>query len=666
MQKAHELRDRLRYAVFHGGGGQRYQVRELLGEGGQGWVFKAAQEDAGAPFVVVKVLRPDLARSDAFARFEREAVVLRAMSSGPAPHPNIVRFFDHGRAQVKGPEGAVEVSYLVLEYVDGPPLSRVLAAHGGFGLPVARVRRILRQVARALGDLHAQSIVHRDLKPSNILLSNREASEIAKVTDFGLVKVVDGSTSQTVTVAGASAGYAPPEQYEVGNRRVCPQTDVFSFGAILFEALSGCEAFPVSPGDTALRMVARMIGSDRPTLTRVSATLPRELRDRPDVTAALDREIARATDGDPSRRHATIAELWAAIEPLLRSVTGTVSGAKSPDAPGSLPPSGPSASGPSAADPPRASAPDARPSRPSTPAPTSRLIGKPMTGERLRGATFTKDGRGLVAVGAYGLYNFTKGVWSALRTPRGLDGASVRGLARLHGGELLLHGDGCAVTMTADGRSTSIDPAAGDAVWLGALVEERGLVLVGERRSRAVGVIAILPAGGAPSVRDVEGTTRLHGVARLDAGVLLVCGTHGALLAIDGAETQEIVWGRTGHLYAAATARDGGAHVVGSGGHALSIAPPHPSLRGVAPPATLEAVQTTRDLTAVIVDASGNAVAAGAQGRLLLRRAGTWSRLTVDVTAESFVAVAAPSGERRLGEVIALAEDGAVVEVALA
>ncbi len=289
-----------------------------------------------------------------------------------------------------------------------------------------------------------------------------------------------------------------------------------------------------------------------------------------------------------------------------------------------------------------------------------------MTGERLRAGTFTKDGRGLVAVGAYGLYNFTNGVWSALRSPRGVDAPSVRGLARLPGGELLLYGDGCAVTLRGDGRSASIDPAAGDATWLGAVADERGVLLVGERRSRPAGVVALLPEGGRPAVRDIDGTTRLHGVARLDAGAVLVCGAHGALLAIDGDEVVEIVWGRTGHLYAATAAQDGGAYVVGSGGHAISITPPHPSLRGVAPPATLEAVQTTRDLTTVIVDASGTAVAAGAQGRLLVRRAGTWSRVNVDATTGGLIAIAAPPRARRLAEVIALADDGAVVEVALA
>lgn len=651
MPSFHELRDRLRHAVFNGTSGQRYQVRELLGEGGQGWVFKASQDDAGAPFVVIKVLRPDLATGEAFARFEREAIVLRALSSGPSPNPHIVRFFEHGRAQVRGPQGPVEVSYLVLEYVDGQPLSRVLAAHGGFGLPVARVRRILRQVARALGELHGQNIVHRDLKPSNILLASREANEIAKVTDFGLVKVVDGPFNQTVTVAGASAGYAPPEQYEVGNRRVGPHTDVFSFGAILFEALSGCEAFPVAPGDTPLRMVARMLGDDRPSLARVSATIARELRDRPEVTAALDREIARATDGDPARRHASIAELWDAVDPLLRAVTGIANRPSEPS-PSSLPEAGASASS--------APAP-----RPSSAGPGSRVIGKPMTGERLRGAAFSEDGRSVVAVGAYGLYHFANGVWTALRAPRGMSTASVRGLARLPGGDLLLYGDGCAVTMAPDGQHTSFDPGSGDVVWYGAHVDPSGIVLVGERKSRPMGAVAVQPAADRAGrrVRFVEGTVRLHAAARLDAGVTLLCGTHGALHVLDGDEVLEVPWGRTGHLYAAAAARDGGAFVVGSGGHALSIAPPHPSLRGVAPPATLEAVQTTRDLTAVIVTSWAAAIAAGAQGRLLVRQAGTWSRVAVDAS-QDLVAVAERPGARR--EVVAIADDGAVIEVALA
>ena len=669
MPAHHELLDRLRFAVFTGAGGARYKVLELLGEGGQGWVFKASQDDAPpsphdgapgesasrgadrAPFVVVKILRPDVATTDVLARFEREATVLRAISSGPSPHPHIVRFHEHGRATVRGATGPFEVPYLILEYVDGPTLARVLAAHGGFGLPVARVRRILRQVARALEDLHAQGVVHRDLKPSNILLSQPgSGAEIAKVTDFGIVKVAD-ATHQTITIAGASAGYAPPEQYEVGNRRVTPRTDVFSFGAILFEALSGCEAFPVSPGDTALRTVARMLGGDRPSLAKVSATIPRELRDKTDLTLALDREIARATDGDPDRRHTSIDELWNAIEPLLRAAATSATASRPPDAPPSVPASAPT-SGPSTP-------------RPAS-SPTHRIVGRPMTGERLRGAAFANDTQSLVAVGAYGLYRFASGVWSAVRTPRGLEARSLRGVARAPSGDLLLFGEGCAALLSPAGSTSLLDTGDTDSVWLGALADDRGILLVGERRSRPVGVVALVAPNGTATVRDLPGTTRMLAAVRLDAGVVLACGTHGALVALDGDDIFDVPWGRTGHLHAATPAPDGGAFIVGSGGHALAIAAPSPSLRGVAPPATLESVQTTRDLASVIVDPSGTAWTVGAQGRLLVRHAGAWSRVAVELGSVNLIALAArarPHGSRA-HEVVALADDGTVVEIA--
>jgi serine/threonine-protein kinase len=682
--------------VLSGPTGARYQVRELLGEGGQGWVFKAATEDAGAPLVVVKILRPDVAKPDMLSRFEREAAVLKALSSGPSPHPNIVRFLDHGRAKVRTEGGSIELSYLVLELVDGPPLRKVLAAHGGFGLPVARVRRILRQVARALADMHAQGIVHRDLKPSNILLAQKDGVEIAKVTDFGLVKLLDASIHQTVTMAGASAGYAPPEQYEVGNRRVGPHTDVFAFAAILYEALSGCEAFPVGPNDTALRIVARMLGDERPALARVSATIPRELRDRGELTAALDREIARATDGDPDKRHSSIDELWSAVEPILRSASNPATlGKPSEPPPASLPTSsdgrprdaharpsgdpGPRPSGDPGAPSPldgAAGTPGPRP-RPSHDvagahsASSARVVGKPMTGERLRGGAFADDGSSLVAIGAYGMYRFAGGVWSALRAPRGVDGRNLRGIVRAPSGELLLYGDGCVVLAAKDGASVRLDVSDADVVWLGALADDLGIVLVGERRSRPVGVIASVPVAGPTTERDLEGTSRLHAVARLDGGQLLACGTHGALVLVDGEETHDVPWGRTGHLYAAASSPDGGAFAVGSGGHALAIAPPHPALRGVSPPATLEAVQTTRDLLGVAVDDDGGAWAVGAQGRLLARRAGTWSRVPVEIGAAGLIALAPREVPRaltnadgpRVREVVTLAEDGTVVEV---
>src|SRR4029079_9245226 len=98
----------------------------------------------------------------------------------------------------------------------------------------------------ALEDVHAQRVVHRDLKPSNILLAQEQGNEVAKVTDFGLVKLADISLQKTTALAGASLGYAPPEQYEQGNQRVSPRTDVFSLAAVVYEMLSGQHAFPLN------------------------------------------------------------------------------------------------------------------------------------------------------------------------------------------------------------------------------------------------------------------------------------------------------------------------------------------------------------------------------------------------------------------------------------
>jgi photosystem II stability/assembly factor-like uncharacterized protein len=148
-------------------------------------------------------------------------------------------------------------------------------------------------------------------------------------------------------------------------------------------------------------------------------------------------------------------------------------------------------------------------------------------------------------------------------------------------------------------------------------------------------------------------------VARLAGGGLIVCGTQGALLEVSGGEARPIPWGRTGHLYAVAAAPDGGAFAVGSGGHALRISPPA-ALPGLsAPPtATLEAVQTTRDLTGVVLDGDDMAWAVGGQARLLQRRQSVWTRIPLDRAAEGRLVAVCP---RRDG-ITVLVENGMVLE----
>jgi hypothetical protein len=160
-------------------------------------------------------------------------------------------------------------------------------------------------------------------------------------------------------------------------------------------------------------------------------------------------------------------------------------------------------------------------------------------------------------------------------------------------------------------------------LW-GAAVDGRGVVLVGTRRSRSVGVCVEAAFGRPPlPARTVDSAPTLRAVARLVGGALLACGDDGALVRLDVATHAVIPWERTGHLSAIAARGDGGALVVGTGGHALSISP--------ALQVKLEAVQTTHDLCSVTIGPGGSAWAGATGGRLLKRRGATWERIRVDI-----------------------------------
>jgi serine/threonine-protein kinase len=169
---AQKLRDSLLGTSLVGEAGVRFHLRTLLGEGGQGWVFKANYDDPEGFWIVVKMLRhAEGGPADALRRFEREAKVLQMLGSVPTPNPNIVRFYDHGVLRVPTPVAEIVLPFIALEYVDGPTLAALIDQHRGQGLPLGRALSLLKQVARALGTVHEHRIVHRDLKPSNILLA---------------------------------------------------------------------------------------------------------------------------------------------------------------------------------------------------------------------------------------------------------------------------------------------------------------------------------------------------------------------------------------------------------------------------------------------------------------------------------------------------------------
>jgi serine/threonine-protein kinase len=618
------LRDQLVGQVLEGTDGVRFHLRALIGEGGQGWIYKGNYDEPDGFLIVVKVLRPDGISEDTLRRFHREAKVLRQLGAQANPNPNLVRFYDHGVARLTPPNShpndKVDLPFTVLEFVHGVTLAQIIQEQRGLGLSVGRVRRLLRQVTWALTSVHAQSIVHRDLKPSNILVATDHGIEVAKITDFGLAKLATFNAHKTTMLAGASLGYAPPEQYEKGNERVSPRTDVFSLAAIFFECLSSQPAFALPGGESgAIRLIEQMMTGPRPALSRVAHTLAPELRGRPDIVSQLDAHLARATQAQPEGRPASVREFWDAIEPLLRAAAEP-----------SLRPSGrPSHAPPGAAPAPVEPAPPRVSLNPRASGSSERfgfrVLGRLAKQDRLRKAVVTPDGRAAFALGALGLYRWAASTWSTVSLPRWLDPRSLRGMVLFPDASLLVFGDEGTIAVVSPNDEVRPWPNADHDLDLwGAAVDGRGVVLVGTRRSRSVGVCVEAAFGRPPlPARTIDTAPTLRAVARLSSGALVACGDDGALVRLDVATHAFIAWERTGHLTAIAARSDGGALVVGTGGHALIVS----SQLQV----KLEAVQTTRDLCSVAIGHDGSAWAGATERRLLRRRGATWERVRFDV-----------------------------------
>ncbi len=689
------LRDSLAGRVLRGTGNVSYHLRECIGEGGQGWVFRANWDDPSGHVVIVKVLRPDVVATEALRRFQREAEVLRMLSTQGRPNPYIVRFYDHAIAQVPSPYGPdpLTLPFTVLEYVDGTTLEKVLHDQKGRGLSAERTRRLLRQICQALDIVHGQKVVHRDLKPSNILLANEAGTEIAKVTDFGLVKLVDMNLQRTTALAGASLGYAPPEQYEQGNQRVSPRTDVFSLAAVAYEMLSGKPAFPFTDGENPLLIVTRILNGPRPSLLKARNSLAPELESAVNLVETLDRELTRALAADPGARHDSVMDFWKAIEPTLRAASEE----KQPPPPRSRVgpydttqkqqsisesnmPAG-RASGVVVRDvaqqqqqrsaPPALLRPTPMPPSPdrvpevqaANPAAWGwTVLTTPLAPASIRGAVFHPSGDAAVSISAGGLVRWERGAWIPLQLPGHVPRAGLRGVRWLPDASILVFGEGGLVGRVAQNGAATLwrvpDP---EITFLGALTEPNGTTtLVGERPYRGnvarsvpgttAGVVAQFNGDRVTIVSDAIQTARLRGVTRLAGGALVACGDWGAIVRIELGVVEHVGAICGGHLSCIGPMADGGAVTVGVGGHALSLTPKLD--------AQLEAVQTTRDLLSLATTDDGQAWAGSAQARLLRRSNGSWVRMSGDIgVSSSMIAVHAQARSVR-----AIGDDGAVVE----
>lgn len=274
---------------------RRYHLVRLLGDGGMGAVYKAADQVLRR-FVAIKLLHPNVARNpSSVERFQREARAAAAIG-----HPNIIDILDFGLEDQR--------PYMVMEYLRGRSLSQIIAGEGA--LAIRRACTIATHTLAGLASAHDRGILHRDLKPANLMLVARFGDRnFVKVCDFGFAALFGGSgkgeDGKTLTPERTLVGtpaYAAPERLRGDDRRD-PRVDVYSVGVVLFEMLAGQRPFDAP----TFAELARKVRSEPPPSLRAI---------RPDVPEGLERVVLRALAKVREERWSTAEELAAALVPF--------------------------------------------------------------------------------------------------------------------------------------------------------------------------------------------------------------------------------------------------------------------------------------------------------------------------------------------------------------
>ncbi len=283
----------------------RYEIRSQLGAGGMGEVYRARDEKLNRD-VAIKVLPASLSQDqDRLRRFEQEA-----QAAGALNHPNILAVYDGGMH-----DGS---PYLVSELLEGETLRERLGAHASsVPLPQRKAVDYATQIARGLAAAHAHSIVHRDLKPENIFITGDGQ---VKILDFGLAKLIEPvSASQILTdlptrklnttpgTVMGTLGYMSPEQ--VDGKSVDYRSDIFSFGVVLYEMLSGRRAFPHR--ETLRETLHAIAKEDPPVLSELN----------PHLSPSLEKVVERCLEKKPDDRFQSTRDLAFALEALSGAST---------------------------------------------------------------------------------------------------------------------------------------------------------------------------------------------------------------------------------------------------------------------------------------------------------------------------------------------------------
>ena len=263
-----------------------FQLGELIGSGGFGVVYRAVQPSVQRD-VAVKIILPRYANHPTFIRrFEAEAHLVARLE-----HPHIVPLYDYWREP--------DAAYLIMRLLRSGSLDKLLA-DGPLSLDL--FRRMIMQVGAALAVAHANNVIHRDIKPANVLL---DEAQNAYLGDFGIAKSLDLVSDANLTENGALIGspaYISPEQIQ--NEPIRPSSDIYCFGLLLFEMLTGRKAFP---GPTPLAYLQQHLNEPVPSLLSIDPSLP----------PALEELISRATAKNPNDRFPNMNSLLTRLEAVL-------------------------------------------------------------------------------------------------------------------------------------------------------------------------------------------------------------------------------------------------------------------------------------------------------------------------------------------------------------
>ena len=265
----------------------RYHILKRIGEGGMGRVYLGEHVKMNRQ-CAIKVMSPALVNDhESAARFAREA-----SNAARIIHPNVAAVFDYGES-----EGLV---YLVMEYVDGEALARILARESP--LSVERALDLARQIADGLSAAHELGIVHRDLKPDNILVArNKAGKEVAKVVDFGIAKAIQENAGDALTRTGLVIGtpeFMSPEQL-LGDP-IDARSDLYALGCILHLMLTASPPFAAA---TREQMIKRRLSEEAPHVQDLDPGLP----------DSLDRIVHRLLARSPAERYGSATEVRDAL-----------------------------------------------------------------------------------------------------------------------------------------------------------------------------------------------------------------------------------------------------------------------------------------------------------------------------------------------------------------